>query len=145
MSSVCPREPCLAAPRLLLPLLLFLMLAVCDVNPKEPCSFPFIFKGKSYSHCTTDGSVFAWLWCSLTSNYDVDNKWRYCEPLVADMNMPCSFPFIYGGNSYSQCTTDGSVFSRFWCSLTSNYDVDFLWRYCEPSDLQEQQQEQQKL
>ena len=34
----------------------------------------------------------------------------------------CEFPFVYGGDTYYECTTDG--WDRPWCSLTSSYDQD---------------------
>ncbi|XP_033025895.1 72 kDa type IV collagenase-like [Lacerta agilis] len=51
-----------------------------STNPTGPCVFPFIYKGKSYTSCTTDGESDGKLWCSLTRNYDVDSKWTYCGP-----------------------------------------------------------------
>uniref|UniRef100_A0A8D2J9Z2 Fibronectin type-II domain-containing protein n=1 Tax=Varanus komodoensis TaxID=61221 RepID=A0A8D2J9Z2_VARKO len=51
-----------------------------DPNIKSPvCSFPFIYKGKSYSTCTTEGLRDGKWWCASTSNYDVDKKWMYCN------------------------------------------------------------------
>ncbi|XP_060137178.1 epididymal sperm-binding protein 1-like [Zootoca vivipara] len=49
-----------------------------STRPTGPCVFPFIYKGKSYMSCTTDGESKGKLWCSLTSNYDEDQKWIYC-------------------------------------------------------------------
>lgn len=51
-----------------------------DTESKEPCFFPFTYKKKVYSACTTDGTSGWKLWCSLTANYNTDYKWRYCEP-----------------------------------------------------------------
>nr|XP_020668997.1 seminal plasma protein A3-like [Pogona vitticeps] len=53
-----------------------------STNSHGPCVFPFIYNGKSYSSCTTAGTVGGKLWCSLTSNYDVDPRWTYCDPSV---------------------------------------------------------------
>ncbi|XP_053119000.1 epididymal sperm-binding protein 1-like isoform X5 [Hemicordylus capensis] len=49
-------------------------------RPTGPCIFPFTYKSKSHSSCTTDGSSDEKPWCSLTKNYDVDQKWTYCDP-----------------------------------------------------------------
>ena len=37
----------------------------------------------------------------------------------------CHLPFVYRGNTYHGCTTDG--WHREWCSLTANYNNDFQW------------------
>lgn len=44
----------------------------------EPCVFPFIFLGKEYSTCTTEGRGDGYLWCATTSNFDRDKKWGFC-------------------------------------------------------------------
>ncbi|XP_067904603.1 zinc finger protein 335-like [Heterodontus francisci] len=44
----------------------------------EQCSFPFIFLGKTYNSCTSDGRSDNKLWCATTSNFDEDKKWGYC-------------------------------------------------------------------
>ncbi|XP_053119003.1 epididymal sperm-binding protein 1-like [Hemicordylus capensis] len=123
----------------------------------KACVFPFIYKNQTYHNCTNEDEPNGIFWCATTKNYDEDMRWSFCadtwrsiqekiKPLGKHLNpnVPCSLPFIYKGKSYSQCTMDGTVNHKLWCSLTSNYDVDKMWRYCEPSDLQEQQQEQQQ-
>ncbi|XP_025032581.1 uncharacterized protein LOC103062755, partial [Python bivittatus] len=96
-------------------------------NSQGPCVFPFTYKGKSYSSCTTAGSSEGKLWCSLTSNYDVNPKWTYCKP---SESLPCTFPFIYNKKSYSACTSDGTTDSLLWCATTTNYDRDSKWKVC---------------
>ncbi|KAM6450602.1 natterin-3-like isoform 2-T2 [Liasis olivaceus] len=106
-----------------------------DTRPTGPCIFPFIYRDISYSSCTADGDSSGKFWCSLSSNYDVDPKWVYCDHSGLDSSPtgPCIFPFIYKGRSYSSCTTDGESSGEFWCSLSSNYDVDPKWAYCDHS------------
>ena len=43
----------------------------------------------------------------------------------------CHFPFVFGGKTYFDCTTDGWI--QEWCSLTDNYDNDQLWGNCAPA------------
>ncbi|XP_035279373.1 protein sel-1 homolog 1-like [Anguilla anguilla] len=45
----------------------------------EPCIFPFLFLGKEYSDCTTEGRGDGRLWCATTFDYDRDKKWGFCE------------------------------------------------------------------
>uniref|UniRef100_A0A4W5RA58 SEL1L adaptor subunit of SYVN1 ubiquitin ligase n=1 Tax=Hucho hucho TaxID=62062 RepID=A0A4W5RA58_9TELE len=45
----------------------------------EPCLFPFLFLGKEYSDCTTDGRGDERLWCATTYDYDRDKRWGFCE------------------------------------------------------------------
>lgn len=45
----------------------------------ESCLFPFLFQGKEYSDCTTDGRGDGRLWCSTTYDYDQEKKWGFCE------------------------------------------------------------------
>nr|XP_046229424.1 protein sel-1 homolog 1 isoform X1 [Scatophagus argus] len=45
----------------------------------EPCVFPFLFQGKEYFDCTTDGRVDGRLWCATIYDYDQEKKWGFCE------------------------------------------------------------------
>lgn len=51
-----------------------------ETEDGEPCVFPFIFKGKSYSECLVEGR--ARLWCATTANYDRDHEWGFCRLAV---------------------------------------------------------------
>ncbi|MGH0147774.1 UNVERIFIED_CONTAM: hypothetical protein FKN15_051204, partial [Acipenser sinensis] len=45
----------------------------------EPCFFPYLFLGKEFTVCTTEGRGDGRLWCSTTYDYDRDKKWGFCE------------------------------------------------------------------
>nr|AFA43701.1 SEL1L [Danio rerio] len=45
----------------------------------EPCIFPFLFQGKEYSDCTTEGRGDGRLWCATTYDYNNDKRWGFCE------------------------------------------------------------------
>ena len=42
----------------------------------------------------------------------------------------CVFPFIYNTQEYNECRYDPQ-FGGYWCSTTSNYDVDGEYGFCE--------------
>ena len=53
--------------------------------PRQKCVFPFLFDGKEYDSCTTDGEV-DYFWCAT----DVDKNgemiignWGFCEERCA--------------------------------------------------------------
>lgn len=43
----------------------------------------------------------------------------------------CTFPFIYNGDTISNCLDSELDGGRRWCSVSSNYDRDALWGYCD--------------
>uniref|UniRef100_A0A8C3AQ42 SEL1L adaptor subunit of SYVN1 ubiquitin ligase n=1 Tax=Cyclopterus lumpus TaxID=8103 RepID=A0A8C3AQ42_CYCLU len=45
----------------------------------EPCIFPFLFQGREYFDCTTDGRGDGRLWCATIYDYDQEKKWGFCE------------------------------------------------------------------
>uniref|UniRef100_A0ABM5GSD1 Epididymal sperm-binding protein 1-like n=1 Tax=Pogona vitticeps TaxID=103695 RepID=A0ABM5GSD1_9SAUR len=108
----------------------------------QPCVFPFTYKNQTFETCTNVDEMTGNFWCATTENYDQDQKWSFCPDTNLGSARPplaeCVFPFIYRGKSYSDCTEEDSVSWKPWCSLTSNYDVDRKWKYCEPTDLQNQ-------
>uniref|UniRef100_A0A8D0E5C0 Fibronectin type-II domain-containing protein n=1 Tax=Salvator merianae TaxID=96440 RepID=A0A8D0E5C0_SALMN len=93
-----------------------------------PCVFPFLFDGKSYLSCTADGRSDGNLWCAITSSYDVDKKWKFCQDSVQSPS--CVFPFIFRGISYNTCITEGRSDGKGWCATTSSFDADKKWIYC---------------
>ncbi|MBZ3890150.1 Matrix metalloproteinase-9 [Sciurus carolinensis] len=104
---------------------------------RKPCVFPFVFEGKSYSACTTQGRSDGRHWCATTPNYDVDKLYGFC-PNRADAAViggnsageMCVFPFTFLGQEYSACTVQGRTDNRLWCATTSNFDTDKKWGFC---------------
>ncbi|XP_077171703.1 matrix metalloproteinase-9-like [Paroedura picta] len=97
------------------------------------CTFPFVYKNKTYSTCTREGSRFDWLWCATTSSYDNDYKWKHCYEKEHGGNShgkPCVFPFVYRSRKFYTCTDERARSRMFWCATTSNYDNDKKWSYC---------------
>ncbi|XP_066537164.1 macrophage mannose receptor 1-like [Hoplias malabaricus] len=44
----------------------------------QPCEFPFLYKNKWYTDCTTDGSSSRRLWCPVKQEFEPDQLWGYC-------------------------------------------------------------------
>jgi len=106
--------------------------ATDDIN--RCCKFPFTYNGQQYTKCTdVDESK---LWCSLTSNYDADEKWEWCatgEKIVkgkctrtTDDGKCCMFPFTYNHKTYTKCT-DADYNGIDWCYTADN---DGSWGEC---------------
>ncbi|KAM5245869.1 matrix metalloproteinase-9 [Ctenodactylus gundi] len=103
----------------------------------EPCVFPFIFEGHSYSACTTEGRSDGHRWCATTANYDQDKLYGFC-PGQADTTVIggnaagqlCVFPFVFLGKEYSTCTREGRQDGRLWCATSPNFDTDKKWGFC---------------
>ncbi|KAF7657692.1 hypothetical protein LDENG_00023350 [Lucifuga dentata] len=51
---------------------------------------------------------------------------------------PCIFPFLFQGNEYSDCTTDGRGDGRLWCATTYDYDQEKKWGFCETEEQAQQ-------
>ncbi|XP_063315236.1 matrix metalloproteinase-9 [Pelobates fuscus] len=102
----------------------------------EPCVFPYIFDGESYSSCTKEGRSDGYRWCGTTANYDTDKKYGFCpnrDTAVIGGNAqgdPCFFPFSFQGKTYNSCTSDGRGDRKLWCATTSSYDQDRKWGFC---------------
>uniref|UniRef100_A0A3Q0R7D5 Matrix metalloproteinase-9 n=1 Tax=Amphilophus citrinellus TaxID=61819 RepID=A0A3Q0R7D5_AMPCI len=102
----------------------------------SPCVFPFIFLGEEYEGCTTEGRSDGYRWCATTGNFDNDKKYGFCpsrDIAVIGGNSegePCHFPFVFLGNEYNSCTSEGRGDGKLWCSTTDNYDNDKKWGFC---------------
>ncbi|XP_036451965.1 macrophage mannose receptor 1-like [Colossoma macropomum] len=44
----------------------------------RPCHFPFNFKNKWYTDCTTEGRSSNHLWCAIEREYEPNQLWGYC-------------------------------------------------------------------
>uniref|UniRef100_A0A8C1KLL9 72 kDa type IV collagenase n=1 Tax=Cyprinus carpio TaxID=7962 RepID=A0A8C1KLL9_CYPCA len=102
----------------------------------EFCKFPFLFMGKEYTSCTSQGRDDGFLWCSTTYNFDEDGKYGFCphEPMSTvggnSEGAPCVFPFKFLGNTYDSCTTSGRSDGKMWCGVTKSFDDDRKWGFC---------------
>uniref|UniRef100_V9KAV1 Matrix metalloproteinase-9 n=1 Tax=Callorhinchus milii TaxID=7868 RepID=V9KAV1_CALMI len=108
-----------------------------DGNSEDkPCVFPFVFDGKTYESCTSEGRSDGYRWCATTSNFDIDKKYGFCPNAgnaVVGGNADgeqCKFPFTFYGKTYSECTTDGRADKKLWCSTTSDFNKEKKWGFC---------------
>ncbi|XP_078411534.1 matrix metalloproteinase-9 [Cetorhinus maximus] len=100
------------------------------------CHFPFTFDGKTYKACTADGREDGHIWCATTADYNKDKKYGFCpHELLYTIGgnsggLPCVLPFVFDGESYDKCTTEGRQDGYRWCATTSNFDVDKKYGFC---------------
>ncbi|KAM4622374.1 matrix metalloproteinase-9 [Discoglossus pictus] len=104
------------------------------------CHFPFVFEGQSYSSCTSIGRSDGLLWCSTTADYDKDGKYGFCPSELLYTyggngdEKPCVFPFVFDGETYNSCTTEGRQDGYRWCSTTASFDKDRKYGFCPNTD-----------
>jgi hypothetical protein len=68
---------------------------------KSTCAFPFVYEGKTYHDCTTDGDISAdFPWCSLHSVFQ--GAVTYCHDF-RNADLQCLPSFTVNGKQYTSC------------------------------------------
>ena len=109
----------------------------------QACIIPFTVNGVDYNTCVKDQRLGNRCWCPISVGPELEPlEVEVCSgactavpalavaPANNDMDCEtnsgkfCQFPFIYNGNTYTQCTTvDNGV--QAWCATEVNNDMTY--------------------
>ncbi|XP_040580268.1 uncharacterized protein [Lepeophtheirus salmonis] len=101
----------------------------CATTAGDKCVFPFKYRGNTYQDCTSvDYNGVNWCPTSLHDNgeaKDYGDCASSCSICKATDNLPCKFPFVYGGRTYNECT-NVDYGSTFWCATSVGANNDLV-------------------